>query len=316
MLGHFGGAQTSATSPGTNPTAATQAGSVETADALGDADREAITFLRYDLDVHLKPVESRLNVVARLQIRNDSAVSLKRVALQLSSTMQWEGISERGTDGRPAKVRFEQHLLDTDTDHTGAESEAVLTLNHGLAAGATTELTAIYSGTIEAASTRLQRSGAPAADAGRADWDRIGSDGTFLRGFGNVLWYPVSAPQVFLGDGAHLAEAMGRQRQRQSAATARLRLQVEYSGKAPAAAFFCGRMEKLQPLEEDAGATESSPSGIAVASFAAMPLGFGSPSLFVVAKQPMLDGVTVGQVIEDAGGAERVEGSAKAARRS
>ena len=138
------------------------------------------------------------------------------------------------------------------------------------------------------------------------------ADGTALRGFGNVLWYPVSAPQIFLGDGAHLAEAVGRQRERQSAATARVRLQMEYSGKAPAYAFFAGRGEALRPMEEDAGASESQPAGIAVAEFAAAPLGFGSPSLFVVGSAPQMEGRSVGIVTDDVGSAERVEAAAKA----
>ena len=308
------GSQSPPPASATTQAAAHQPTPAQLAEALSDQDREAITFTRYDFDVHLRPVESRLSVVARLQVRNDGGVPLRRVALALSSTLRWESVSERGPSGAPIKVNFEQHTLDTDTDHTGAESEAVLRLDHPLAPGATRELTAIYSGTVAASAGRLQRSGAPAADAERTDWDRIAENGTFLRGFGEVLWYPVSAPQIFLGDGAHLAEAIGGQRQRQRAATARLRLQVEYTGKAPATAIFCGRMQALQPLEEDAGADASSPSGIAVGDFAALPLGFASPSLFVVPTAPELDGKTVGIVTGDVGGAERVEGAAAAAR--
>ena len=295
--------------PASQPTPA------QVAEALSDQEREAVTFTRYDFDVHLRPVESRLSVVARLQLRNDGAVPLRRLALELSSTLHWESVSEHGRSGAAAKVNFEQHQLDTDTDHTGAENEAVLKLDHPLEPGATRELTVIYSGTIEASSGRMRRSGAPAADAERADWDRIGETGTFLRGFGEVLWYPVSTPQIFLGDGARLAEAVGKQRQRQSAATARLRLQVEYSGKAPATAFFCGRMQALRPLEEDAGADASNPAGIATGEFAALPLGFASPSLFVAQTTPKLEGRTVGIATDDpGGGAGRVEGAAVAAK--
>ncbi len=295
--------------------AASQPTPAQVAEALSDRERESLTFTRYDLDVHLRPAESKLSAVARVQLRNDGGVPLSRVALELSSTLHWEGVSERRPGGPPVKLKFEQHQLDTDTDHTGAETEAVMQLDHSLAPGATMDLTLMYSGTIDTSSGRLTRSGAPAADAERADWDRIGENGTFLRGFGEVLWYPVSAPQVFLGDGAHLAEAMGRQRQRQSAAIAQLRLQVEYSGKAPATAFFCGRMQALRPLEEEAGADQSNPSGIAIGEFAGLPLGFASPSLFVAQTAPKLEGRTVGIVTDDAGGgADRVEGAATASK--
>ena len=294
--------------------ASARAVSADGKDALSDAERDAITVTRYDLDVHLMPEKSRLSVVAHLQVRNDGAVPLTRMALELSSTLTWESMSERSPTGASAKVRYEQHRLDTDTDHTGAENEAVLSLEKTLAPGATLELTAIYSGTIEPSSGRLQRSGAPAVDAERSDWDKISESGTFLRGFGEVLWYPVSAPQIFLGDGAHLAEAIGKQRQRQRASTVRLRLQVEYHGKAPTTVFFCGRPETLRPLEEDAGASASSPAGIAVGEVTVTPLGFASPSLFVVPKAPILEGKTVGIVTDDASGAERVEGAAIAAK--
>ncbi len=290
-------------------------------DRAHDAEREAITFTRYDLDLHLAPAESRMNAVARLAVRNDGKMPLSRVFLALSSTLTWEAVSERvgervGERAGDASVtlHFDAGRLDTDADHTGAESEAVVTLSHALAPGASTELTAIYSGTLAASSTRLERSGAPAVQAENVDWDGIREEGTFLRGFGNVLWYPVSAPQIFLGDGARLAEAAGQQRLRGSAATARLRLQVEYSGTAPRTAIFCGRSESLRPLEEDAGASESQPAGLALADFAAVPLGFASPSLFVVMAAPQLENRVAGILSTDAGSAERVEGAAKAAQ--
>lgn len=284
----------------------------QVAAALQDRTREAVAVQSYDLDLHLRPAEGRLSAVARLRLRNDGAEPLPRIALELSSTLEWEAISGRDAGGVAAKLPFEHHTLDTDTDHTGAENEAVITLPQPLAPGASMELTAIYAGSLARSSARLERSGAPAADAERTDWDGVAAEGTFLRGFPNVLWYPVSAPQIFLGDGAHLAEATGRQRARGQTATARVRLQVEYTGTAPPVAFFAGREQVLRPLEEDAGATESQPAGIAVAEFVAAPLGFGTPSLFVVSTAPQIESRTVGIVTGDAGSAGRVEGAAKA----
>ena len=299
--------------PGRTPAQA-EPTAAQAAAALKDAERDAITVTRYDLDLHVRPAESRLSAVARLTLRNDGRLPLSRIALELSSTLEWEAISGQDATGAFGKLPFEHHRLDTDTDHTGAENEAVISLPRPLAPAASMELTTIYSGSLARSSARLQRSGAPAADADRADWDGIASDGTSLRGFGNVLWYPVSAPQIFLGDGAHLAEAVGRQRERQRTAMARARLQVEYTGTPPATAIFAGRSQPLRPLEEDAGATESQPAGIAVAEFALAPLGFGSPSLFVVGTAPQLEGRTVGIVTDDSGSAERVEAAANASQ--
>src|SRR5271154_4362309 len=47
-----------------------------------DAEREAITFLTYDLDVHLQPREHAMAVRARVMVRNDSGSPLSRLALQ------------------------------------------------------------------------------------------------------------------------------------------------------------------------------------------------------------------------------------------
>src|ERR1700761_3524702 len=57
--------------------------------AVSDAERGAITFLSYDLDVHLQPREHAMAVRARVQLRNDSEAPLKQLALQISSSLQW-----------------------------------------------------------------------------------------------------------------------------------------------------------------------------------------------------------------------------------
>ncbi len=123
--------------------------------------------------------------------------------------------------------------------------EAVITLPQPLAPGASMAVTALYSGTIPQSAQRLLRIGAPAEDAASADWDAIATDNTALRGYGNVLWYPVSAAPVFLGDGAKLFQSVGRTKLRESVATVRLRLAIEYLGDPPDAAFFCGHREQL-----------------------------------------------------------------------
>ena len=123
--------------------------------------------------------------------------------------------------------------------------------------------------------------GAPATQATAADWDGISAEGTGLRGFGNVLWYPVASAAVFLGDGAKLFQAVGRTKLRQSEATIRLRLTVEYVGEAPKLAYFCGRMEPLMAVSENQDALAASAPGMASVEFQARALGFRVPSLFV-----------------------------------
>jgi hypothetical protein len=177
-------------------------------------------------------------------------------------------------------------------------SEAVVTLQQPLAPGASLSLIALYSGTIPQSANRLIRIGAPGAQAIAQDWDAIaptdpGADtqvGTALRGFGNVLWYPVSAPPVFLGDGAKFFDLVGRTKLRESAATLRLRLAIEYTGEPPDAAYLCGRRAQLTAISDNADVPATGAPGIATATFDSQPIGFRTPSLFITAAAAHLTG--------------------------
>jgi hypothetical protein len=255
---------------------------------VSDAERTAITFTAYDLDVHLTPASAGISVRAGLTVRNDSAAPLHRLILQITSSMHWDAISSRISPSGPTPLAFTIHQVDTDSDHTGRMEEAVVTLPRPLAPGASLTLTALYSGTIQPNAERLTRIGAPASQALAEDWDAIApndpdapANGTALRGFGNVLWYPVSDPPVFLGDGAKLFQAVGRTKLRQSAASIRLRLAVEYVGDPPDAAFFCGQRGQLTAISDNPNVPIAESPGIASAVFDPQPLGFRTPSLFI-----------------------------------
>jgi hypothetical protein len=256
--------------------------------AVADAERSALTFTVYDLDVHLTPATAGISVRAGVTVRNDSAQPLRRLILQISSTLHWDAFSSRISGSAPAALAFAAHLVLTDADHTGSMSEAIVTLPQALAPGASLSLNALYSGSIQPSADRLIRIGAPAAQALAEDWDAVApnnpgapGDGTALRGFGNVLWYPVSAPPVFLGDGANLFQSVGHTKLRGSAASIRLRLAVEYVGDPPDAAFFCGRRAQLIAISDNANVPISESPGIATATFEARPVGFRTPSLFI-----------------------------------
>jgi Peptidase family M1 domain len=254
---------------------------------VSDAERTALTFVAYDLDAHLVPARSEMVMRAKFSVRNDGAEPLARVVVQVSSALTWESFA---LDGE--KLTFVQHLLDTDADHTGQAREAVVTLPQPLAVGATVSLVAFYSGEIKLSSGRLERIGAPVTQATTADWDVISAEGTWLRGFGSVLWYPVASPAVFLGDGAKLFQAVGQTKLRQSEATIRLRLTVEYVGETPKLAYFCGRMEPMVAVSENEDVAAASAPGIASVEFPLRALGFRVPSLFVTNDAlKMADGV-------------------------
>lgn len=268
-------------SPDEQPAESLAATKPDEALVVTDAERNALTFTAYDLDVHLTPASAGIAVRAGLTVRNDSAAPLKRLALDITSSLHFDAFSSHA-----APLPFAARRVDTDADHTGQMQEAVITLPQPLAPGASMAVTALYSGTIPQSAQRLLRIGAPADQATFADWDAIAPDSTALRGFGNVLWYPVAAAPVFLGDGAKLFQAVGSAKLRQSTATARLRLAIEYLGDSPDAAFFCGRREQLLAISDNANAPAAESPGVATAVFDAQPLGFRTLDLFVTAHPP------------------------------
>jgi hypothetical protein len=260
---------------------------------LSDDERAAITVTSYDLDAQLKPATNGLQMRARMTLRNDGSAALTRVALQVSSTLTWESVSLLPADGRAAqRLPLTQHLIETDADHTGKASEAIVTLEEPLAPGASVALDTFYSGTIAASGARLEAIGATPDAARSEDWDAIAPmpNGllTALRGMGSVLWYPVAAPQLFLGDGAKLFQYLDATRMREASAMVHLRLAVEYSGEPPAAVYFCARRRELKAISDDADSPGAAGHGLATAEFPAEPLGFRLPSLFVVSHEEMM----------------------------
>lgn len=259
---------------------AAQAESKGTPD-ITDTERSALTFTAYDLDARLTPAASCLAMRARLTLRNDGATPLNHLALQISSSLTWESATLVG-DKTLSKLPLAQHLLETDADHTGKVSEAILTLPAALAPGASLTIDTFYSGSIKQNSTRLERIGAAHSEAAKTDWDAITEEATALRGFGDVLWYPVAAPQVFLGEGAQLFDAVGKTKLRESNASVRLRVGVEYVGDPPIAAYFCGRRRAFTSVSDNVDAPVVNAPGLATVEFVARPLGFRVMSLFLI----------------------------------
>jgi hypothetical protein len=247
---------------------------------VSDAERASLTFTAYDLDVHLVPAASQLSVHTGFTVKNSGKEALKRLVFQISSSLHWESFGVE-SDGRVLPLPFVAHVIDTDADHTGKATEAVVTLPQPLAPGASLELTSFYSGEVTLSAERLERIGAPLDKAADADWDQISAERIALRGFGNVLWYPTAAAPVFLGDGAKLFQSVGENKLQQADATVHLRLTVEYVGDAPDAAFFCGRREQLKKVSENQNLPVAESPGVATAEFSQRQLGFRAPSLFV-----------------------------------
>ena len=248
---------------------------------VSDAERSALTFTSYDLDARLNLAGAGLTMRARVELRNTGSTPLAQIPLQISSTLHWESATLVEGDRR-THLALAQHQLDTDADHTGSAWEAVLPLPQALSPGSSIALDLFYSGTIAQNAGRLTRLGAKAAQGEMADWDAISPQWTALRGFGNVLWYPVAAPQLFLSEGNQLFTALGHAKLRDQRIRTRLRLRVEYTGEPPVAAYFCGRRANLKATPDDPDAPTAAGAGVASAEFASAPLGFRLPNLFVL----------------------------------
>ena len=166
-------------------------------------DREAFTVTHYQLDVQIDRASHVMAVTGRLSLRNDSKSAQKNVALQVSSSLAWNGIA---LDNQP--LEWIGNTYTSDIDHTGALSEAIVTLPKAVLPAGTITLDVQYGGVVTSDSTRLTRMGAPAEMALRNDWDQISETFTAIRGLGYVVWYPVSLPAVSMSEGNAVFEAI------------------------------------------------------------------------------------------------------------
>ncbi len=211
-----------------------------------DAERTALTYSSYNFEVHLQPAQHSLAVHAHLTAQNSSNQPMERIALQLSSSLHWYSIR---VDGTP--VKFQTEAVESDIDHTGQLTEAVVILAAPIAPAATIQLDVIYSGAIQNSAERLLRLGAPAKIAVSSEWDRIGKKFTALRGFGNLIWFPVSTAPVLLGQGAQMFDSVGKWKLRESDARVTMHVLVEYLDEKPDVAFLNGHV--VQPDRSEAG---------------------------------------------------------------
>ncbi len=173
-------------------------------------DREAFTFTSYDLSVRVEPEQQRLGVRGKITLRNDSATTQKIAVLQISSSLDWRSIK-----ARDKQLEFVAQPYTSDIDHTGALSEAIVTLPEAVAPKGTVELEIAYEGVIVLDATRLTRIGTPEDEANASDWDQISTKFTAVRGAGYVAWYPIATEAASLSEGSDLFEVLGRWKARE-----------------------------------------------------------------------------------------------------
>jgi hypothetical protein len=191
--------------------------------------REAFTITRYDLDARLDPGQQRLGARGKITLRNDSAQPQKVVALQISSSLDWRSIR---VDGKT--VQFVTQPYQSDIDHTGALSEAIVTLPAEVKPKDSVEIEIGYEGVIPRDTARLTRIGVPEEIAKHSSWDQITPSFTAVRGAGYVAWYPITTESADFSEGNSLFEVADRWKAREAASEFKVRIAaVGVTGDAP-----------------------------------------------------------------------------------
>jgi len=239
-------------------------------------DREAFTFTDYDLNVRIEPEQQRLAVRGKITLRNDSQTPLKIAVLQVSSSLDWRSI--RAGD-KPLQYVTQPYA--SDIDHTGALSEAIVTLAQEVAPRGSVTLDIAYEGVVTLDATRLTRIGAPEETAKSADWDQISAKFTAIRGVGYVAWYPIATGVANLSEGNSLLEVLGRWKARESAAKLEFRFDVKSVADEVAPVTLCGGTDRH-------GVTLEGTAKLPWHSCSYQPLGLSVPA-FAVAEYQALD---------------------------
>jgi hypothetical protein len=192
-------------------------------------EREAFTITKYDLEVRLEPEQHRLGARGKITLRNDSAQAQKVAALQISSSLNWRSVR---ADGKA--VQFVSQPYTSDIDHTGALSEAIVTLPIEIKPKESVELDIGYEGVILLDTTRLTRVGVPEGIAKHSSWDHIGATFTAVRGAGYVAWYPITTESADFSEGNSLFEVVDRWKARAAASEFKARIVASgVTGEAP-----------------------------------------------------------------------------------
>jgi hypothetical protein len=197
--------------------------------------REAFTITRYDLEVRLEPEQQRLGARGKITLRNDSAHPQKVAALQISSSLNWRSIR---VDGKT--VQFVSQSYISDIDHTGALSEAIVTLPAEIKPKDSVEMEIGYEGVIPLDATRLIRVGVPEAIAKHTSWDQISASFTAVRGAGYVAWYPITTESADFSEGNSLFEVVDRWKAREAGSEFKLALSVQGGSADATPTLLCG----------------------------------------------------------------------------
>jgi hypothetical protein len=199
------------------------------ASAAWALEREAFTVAKYDLEIRLEPEQQRLGARGKITLRNESVHPQKIAALQISSSLNWRSIR---VDGKA--VQFVSQPYTSDVDHTGALSEAIVTLPVEIKPRDSVQLEIGYEGVIPLDTTRLTRVGIPEGIAKHTSWDQISPSFTAVRGAGYVAWYPITTESADFSEGNSLFEVVDRWKAREAGSEFKAKLVASgVTGEAP-----------------------------------------------------------------------------------
>jgi len=239
-------------------------------------DREAFAFANYDLNVQVEPEQHRLAVRGKVTLRNDSSQPQKTAILQISSSLDW-----RSVKAGEKPLQFVSQIYTSDIDHTGALSEAIVSLPQVVVPKDTLELEIAYEGVVPLDTTRLTRIGTPEAAASTTDWDQISSKFTSVRGAGYVAWYPIATEAADLSDGNSMFDTLARWKHREADSQMQLHVSAlnESAGAPPEIILNTAGCRRISPPERQ---------GQLIAECEFQPLGQTIPA-FVIASYSLLN---------------------------
>jgi hypothetical protein len=207
-------------------------------------DREAFSFTNYDLKLQVEPEQHRLGVRGKIALRNDSQSPQKIAVLQISSSLDW-----RSVKAADKALQYVTQPYTSDIDHTGALSEAIVTLPQPVEPNRTIELDIAYEGVILLDATRLTRIGTPEEAANSTDWDRIDTSFTAVRGAGYVAWYPIATEVANLSEGNGFFEVLARWKNREAGSKIHLHPAMSVAFRAVPQILFNGMNCMLTEME-------------------------------------------------------------------
>jgi len=242
-------------------------------------DRGAFTFTQYELKVQINPATSGFAADGKVVLRNDSDQPQHSTVLQISSSLDWKSIQINGKT-----ILHVTHSIISDVDHTGQLSEAVLTFPQDIPPKGTVELEISYGGTIKKDSTRLEQAGAPKDVAAGNDWDEIAENFSAVRGAGFVLWYPVAMDAVSISDGSSYSLVTQRWKNREVSSQFKLEACVTSANPKSELMVFGS---SVQSLTRQTVANKKEGPALSCASFAAVTVGYSTPSFVLGALEKL-----------------------------